>query len=129
MWKMSEKEKRIIAQAERTGKEFYYVGHYIDADGNYVLKPGTTNDLQRRRTQHNSAYRKTPNHPMMPGTEFVYDWFIPLSKYNTLRVEDRMKDFFQEQGFGEYLNNDRFIFAVKPAEVRITIRKTYVIKL
>ena len=35
-----------------TEKEFLYVGHYIDIDGNYILKIGTTNDLKRRQTEH-----------------------------------------------------------------------------
>ena len=34
-------------------KEYLYVGHYIDKDGNYILKVGTTNDLERRRKEHN----------------------------------------------------------------------------
>ena len=32
-------------------KEFLYVGHYIDTDGNYILKIGTTNDLRRRAAE------------------------------------------------------------------------------
>lgn len=66
---------------------------------------------------------------MIAGGSFEYDWFIPLSKYNTIRTEDRTKDRFKESGFGEFLDNDRFVFAEKPAEVEITIRKTYTITL
>ena len=32
-------------------KEFLYVGHYIDTNGNFILKVGTTNDLKRRQTE------------------------------------------------------------------------------
>lgn len=118
-----------MRKQQEKGKEFYYVGHYIDIIGNYVLKPGTTNDLLRRYREHNRAYQRTPNHPMADGTTFEYDWFIPLSKYNTLRVEDRVKDLFKSAGFGEYLNNDRFVFAENPKEIEITVRKTYKIAL
>lgn len=30
-------------------KEYLYVGHYFDVEGNYILKIGTTNDLVRRQ--------------------------------------------------------------------------------
>ena len=116
-------------KARAKNKEFFYVGHYLAEDGNYILKVGTTNNLQRRRAEHNRAYKATPNHPMTPGSSFEYDWFIPLSKYNTIRTEDKTKERFKNCGFGEYLDNDRFIFAEKPAEIEITIRKTYQIAL
>ena len=44
-------------------KEFLYVGHYIDTDGNYILKIGTTNDLRRRATEHTRHYRKNIVYP------------------------------------------------------------------
>lgn len=108
-------------------KEFLYVGHYIDQDGNYVLKVGTTNDLERRRKEHNRNYSRTPNHPR--ETEFEYDWYRPLSKYNTLRYEQSTKDTWKEKNFGKYVRNDRFVFNDKPTKVRVTIRKTYEIIL
>ena len=121
--------KKCNEKAKAKNKEFFYVGHYLAESGNYILKVGTTNNLQRRRTEHNRAYRATPNYPIIAGGSFEYDWFIPLSKYNTIRTEDRTKDRFKESGFGEFLDNDRFVFAEKPAEVEITIRKTYTITL
>jgi predicted GIY-YIG superfamily endonuclease len=116
-------------KAKAKGKEFYYVGHYISKEGKYVLKPGTTNDLKRRRQEHNRAYHKTPNFPMDDKSSFEYDWFIPLSKYNTLRVEDRMKEKFQAERFGVYVNNDRFVFDEKPEFVEITVKRIYKIAL
>ena len=110
-------------------KEFLYVGHYIDKFGNFVLKVGTTNNLNRRRKEHNRAYQKTPHHPLAEGNEFEYDWYLPLSKYNTLRYEDKTKELWKALGFGVYLNNDRFVCAEKPPAVEITIRKTYKISL
>lgn len=110
-------------------KEFLYVGHYITICGKYVLKVGTTNNLNRRRKEHNRAYTKTPHYSLAEGTEFEYDWYLPLSKYNTLRFEDKTKEIWKALGLGEYVNNDRFVFDEKPTEVEITIRKTYKISL
>lgn len=116
---------------ESKPKEFFYIGHYIDKAGNYVLKPGTTNDLDRRKKEHDRAYRKTPNFPMADDSEFTYDFYIKLSKYNTLRVEDRTKEKFQNENFGEYMRNDRFVFPIdeKPQTIEIIVRKTYTIQL
>ena len=73
-------------------KEYLYVGHYTDTQGHYLLKIGTTNDLERRRKEHTRNYRRAKNFTMPPQDEFVYDWFLPLSKYNTLRFEDRNRE-------------------------------------
>ena len=110
-------------------KEFLYVGHYITICGKYVLKVGTTNNLNRRRKEHNRAYTKTPHYPLAEGTEFEYDWYLPLSKYNTLRYEDKNRKMWQEMAIGEFVRNDRFVIAEELAEVEIKIRKTYKIAL
>ena len=126
------KEAKAPLKAERffiMEKEFLYVGHYVDTNGTYILKVGTTNDLKRRQSEHNRAYRRTPHHPMPPADSFVYDWYLPLSKYNTLRFEDKTKEVWKALGLGEYINNDRFVFEEKPIEVEVTIRKTYKISL
>lgn len=110
-------------------KEFLYVGHYIDTCGNYILKIGTTNDLERRRKEHTRNYRKADIHKLPKEKEFEYDFFLPLSKYNTIRYEDRNRERWQNAGIGEYVRNDRFCCKKKPAKVNITIRKTYEICL
>ena len=110
-------------------KEFLYVGHYIDTNGNYVLKIGTTNDLCRRQSEHTRNYRKAVNYTMPADMQFCMDWFCPLSKYNTLRYEDRNRKWWQELGFGEFVRNDRFVFAKKPAKACIKIRKEYEVLL
>ena len=66
-------------------KEFLYVGRYTDTDGNYILKIGTTNDLERRRKEHTRTYRKSKAYTMPLDDEFEYLWHLPLSKYNTIR--------------------------------------------
>ena len=39
-------------------KEYLYVGHYVDINGDYILKIGTAKDLDERQKQHNSYYKK-----------------------------------------------------------------------
>ena len=110
-------------------KEFLYVGHYIDEEGNYILKIGTTNEPKRRQTEHNRNYRRAKTNTMPKENSFEYDWLLPLSKYNTLRFEDRNRKKWQEQNVGEFIRNDRFICREKPQFVEVTIRKTYIIEL
>ena len=110
-------------------KEFIYVGTYNDIEGNRILKIGTTNDLDRRRYEHNHNYRRAKNHTLPKGESFRYIWTHPLSKYNTLRYEDRNREMWQEMGIGEFVRNDRFVIAESVAEVEIKIRKTYKIAL
>lgn len=110
-------------------KEYLYVGHYIDMDGFYILKVGTTNDLKRRAQEHTRNYHKAKHHTMPLDQKFEYDWSCPLSKYNTLRYEDKTRQAWQELGIGEFVRNDRFKCKKKPNFVEITIRKTYKIAL
>ena len=110
-------------------KDFLYVGHYIDTDGNYILKIGTTNDLETRQSQHTRYYAKAKNHPMAEGTQFAFDWYLPLSRANTHRYEESIKDLWISQAFGTHIRNDRFCFTAKPDKVYITIRKTYEVAL
>ena len=110
-------------------KEYLYVGHYVDLSGNYILKIGTTNNLERRRKEHTRNYRKSPVYTLDVFDEFVYDWHVKLSKYNTIRYEDRNREKWQEMGVGEFVRNDRFCCQSKPEKVDITIRKTYEITL
>lgn len=112
-----------------SNKEYLYVGHYYDKDGNYILKIGTTNNLKRRCQEHNRKYRGASNFPMRAGDSFTYDWTLPLSKYNTLRYEDSNKAKWQKELFGFFQSNDRFVFLEKPACAVVKIKKEYVIAL
>ena len=112
-----------------TDKEFLYVGHYIDINGNYILKVGTTNDLKRRRTEHTRNYKKSPNYTMPPNGTFEYDFWLPLSKYNTLRYEDKNRELWKSLNIGEFIRNDRFVCTNKPDFVEIAIKKTYIVQL
>lgn len=111
------------------GKEFIYVGYYIDIDGNYILKIGTTNSLERRQSEHTRNYRKASKYRLAADDQFRYVWWHPLSKYNTLRFEDINRELWQVQGVGEYIRNDRFKCPVKPEKVFVKIRKKWEIAL
>jgi predicted GIY-YIG superfamily endonuclease len=110
-------------------KEYLYVGLYIDIDDNFILKIGTTKDLDRRRYEHNTKYRKAKTHTMPKENSFQYIWTHKLSKYNTLRYEDRNRKAWQELGIGKFVRNDRFVLAEGVKEVEIKIRNTYKIAL
>ena len=111
-------------------KEYLYVGHYFDENGNFILKIGTTNDLQRRAAEHSRNYRKSPAFRLPKGAKFIYDWYIKLSKYNTLRFEDKNRAAWIAANVGEFVKNDRFNCGHnKPMKVFVTIRKTYEITL
>ena len=110
-------------------KEWLYVGHYYDSSGRYILKIGTTNDLERRRAEHTRNYHNSPNYTLPKGAEFMYDWKLPLSKYNTVRFEDKNRSKWQEENVGRFVRNDRFVCVCKPSSVSVKIRKTYIINL
>lgn len=110
-------------------KEFLYVGHYVDTMGRFILKIGTTNDLGRRAQEHTRNYRRAKEYTMPSSDRFIYDWYLPLSKYNTLRYEDANRERWKEMVAGEFVRNDRFCCAQKPEAVEVTIRKTYCITL
>lgn len=110
-------------------KEFLYVGHYYDIKNRYILKIGTTNDIKRRTAEHTRKYRESANYRLPCDREFHMDFILPLSKYNTLRYEDKNRSRWKEENIGDFVRNDRFCCAVKPESVTIVIRKTYTINL
>ena len=110
-------------------KEFLYVGYYVDTNGSYILKIGTTNDLDRRRGEHNRNYRRAKTYTMPDGNSFEYLWHLKLSKWNTHRFEESNIDMLKNLNIGEYVRNDRFVLTEKPLFIPITIRKTYEISL
>lgn len=110
-------------------REFLYVGHYVDINNNYILKIGTTNNLERRAKEHTRNYKRSPHYTMPAESAFIYDWFISLSKYNTLRYEDSNREFWKNANYGEFVRNDRFCCERKPESVEIKIRKVYRVAL
>lgn len=111
-------------------KEWLYIGYYYDEDNNFILKVGTTNNLEVRKKQHDNYYRNKASHNKMPKeNEFHYLWSWQFSKYTTHRLEDETKEKWKALGFGEYVNNDRFLCAEIPQEVEVKVRKTYTIEV
>lgn len=110
-------------------KEFLYVGYYFDDQDRFILKIGTTNNLQRRQTEHNRTYRKSPDYTMPKKNSFNYLWYHPLSKYNTLRYEDKNRTKWWDSNKWTYIRNDRFYCKSIPKKVSVKIRKTYEIPI
>lgn len=110
-------------------KDFLYVGYYFDQNGTFILKIGTTNDLKRRKTEHNYKYRRAKTHTMPQENSFEYLWTLPLSKYNTLRYEDKNRQKWQDENVGRFIRNDRFVCDNIPNNVIIKIRKEYIVEV
>jgi hypothetical protein len=110
-------------------KEYLYIGYYVDTNGKYILKIGTTNDLKRRQAEHTRNYKRAKTHTLPQDSIFQYIWYLKLSKYNTLRYEDKNRKRWQDLGIGEFVRNDRFILHSPIEFVEIVIRKTYKIAL
>ena len=106
-------------------KEFLYVGYYTDTEDNTILKIGTTNNLKRRQQEHTRNYKKTENCRLPENGNFTYLWYLPLSKYNTLRYEDRNREEWKNLGIGTFIRNDRFKLKNGITKVPIKIRKKY----
>ena len=84
-----------------------------------LYKIGTTNNIRRRMTQHESYYKKS----------VTVLWVSkPYSKYTTLRVEDyTIQKWKQKDGF-QYVRNDRFIIDPSIHKVSVKVRKEWEIE-
>lgn len=110
-------------------KEYLYVGYYIDTENRYILKIGTTNDLKRRQAEHNRNYKKSKQYTMPKDGTFCYLWNLKLSKYNTIRYEDRNREAWKNLDVGKFVRNDRFILDTVPNSIPVKIRRTYQVAL
>ena len=64
------------------------------------------------------------------GEDLYVLWISPAySKWTTVRVEDRQKKWWREQGGWQYLRNDRFVIPEGVKEITITVRKEWRIPL
>lgn len=87
-----------------------------------AYKIGTTNGPLQRMKEHLRYYKYEYNIEIL--------WISPTySKYTTLRIEDRMKNWWIEQTQWEYIRNDRFIIPDDVKEIIITVRKDYIIQI
>ena len=92
----------------------------IGAPENRKFKIGTSNDVLRRMVEHATSY-KEPIYVL---------WVSPLlSKYTTLRIEDRQKQEWIDGKPWDYIKNDRFIIPKGVDRVGIRIRKIYEVAL
>lgn len=93
----------------------------IGEENERLFKIGTTNRPLVRMLEHARYFQK----------EIVVLWFSPqLSKYTTLRIEDRQKNFWIEnKPDWKYLENDRFIIPSEVHDLEITIKKNYSIRI
>lgn len=83
-------------------------------NGVKVIKVGTTNDILRRCKEHLLYYKKN----------IKVLWLSPIvSKYTTLRVEDKTKEKWAENY--KYIRNDRFEMPETVKKLTIKIRKEY----
>ena len=110
-------------------KEFLYVGYYVDTKGNTILKIGTTNNLKRRQQEHTRNYKRAKEYTMPKDENFTFIWHLPLSKYNTLRYEDKNREEWKNLEIGTFIRNDRFKLKNGITKVPIKIRKNYEIML
>lgn len=109
-------------------KEFFYLGFYIDTENNFLLKYGTTCELPRRRREHRKSNLTLKHHPACQDFPFEYVWHIPLSKANTLKLEDDFRNQAKELGFYKHIQNDRIILEQElPEFITIKVKKEYVI--
>ena len=110
-------------------KEFLYVGYYVDTEGNTILKIGTTNNLKRRQQEHTRNYKRAKEYTMPKDENFTFIWHLPLSKYNTLRYEDKNREEWKNLEIGTFIINDRKKKKNGITKVPIKIRKKYEIML
>ena len=118
-----------IERKTAMNKEFLYVGYYVDTEGNTILKIGTTNNLKRRQQEHTRNYKRAKEYTMPKDENFTFIWHLPLSKYNTLRYEDKNREEWKNLEIGTFIRNDRFKLKNGITKVPIKIRKNYEIML
>lgn len=102
----------------KEGNYLYFI--QIGEPEERLFKIGTTNRPLQRMLEHCKYYDKKIN----------VLWFSPCySKYTTLRIEDKMKAWWQEFTSWEYVTNDRFIIPPEVGEITITVKKEYKIAI
>lgn len=98
-------------------KDFVYFIRIGKPEEN-LYKIGTTNNMDRRMKEHQRYYKK----------EITVLWQSPpYSKWTTLRVEENTKEIWKKTEGFEYLRNDRFIINPEIRQVKIKVRKVWVV--
>lgn len=92
----------------------------IGARSENLYKIGTTNNIERRMHEHERNYKKP--------IEVL--WISPAySKYTTLRVEDSIKEQWRALDGFQYIPNDRFVINPSINQVKIKVRKEWMIDI
>ena len=115
------KKYKIFSKVKIPPKKGQYVYFIrIGEKDKRLFKIGTTDDIMRRMKEHCMKYKE----------EIYILWISPnYSKYTTLRVEDKQKDYWKTlEGF-TYIPNDRFYLPKWITSITIKVRKEYKIKL
>lgn len=115
------KKYRIFSKVRVPQKKGQYVYFLRIGDKkNRFYKIGTTDDIMRRMKEHCAKYKE----------EIYILWVSPnYSKYTTLRIEDRQKDYWKTlEGF-THVPNDRFYFPEWITSITIKVKKEYKIDL
>ena len=120
IYKSKKNGKAIFTKVDLPKKKGDYLYFLKIGQDIQLYKIGTTNDVLRRMKEHVKYYNE----------DITILWVSPkYSKYTTLRVEDRMKEKWIAEGQWEYHNNDRFTIPKGTKEVRIVVKKEWVIQL
>lgn len=114
------KGRKIFSKVKIPKKEGEYI-YFISfpkekTEERKLVKIGTTNNIMRRMKEHSKNY----------NTDIIIEWISSAySKWTTLRVEDKMKRFWIEKPFWQWVRNDRFLIPNSISKITITVKKDY----
>lgn len=106
---------KLTSKENAKNKEYIYLIR-IGEPADRLFKIGTTNNINRRMSEHKRAYKKDIQ---ILGTIAV------TSRYTTLRVEENMISEWKTREGWVYKRNDRFIIPEDVQSVKIKVRKEY----
>lgn len=114
------RDRKILSKVpipKKKGDYLYFISFPDErTEEKKLVKIGTTNDIIRRMKEHQKYY----------NTTILIEWISPAySKWTTLRIEDRMKKFWIEKPFWQWVRNDRFLIPNSISKITITVKKDY----
>ena len=114
------RDRKILSKVpipKKKGDYLYFISFPDErTEEKKLVKIGTTNDIIRRMKEHQRYY----------NTTILIEWISPAySKWTTLRIEDRMKKFWIEKPFWQWVRNDRFLIPNSISKITITVKKDY----
>ena len=107
------RDRKILSKVpipKKKGDYLYFISFPDErTEEKKLVKIGTTNDIIRRMKEHQKYYNTTI--------------------WTTLRIEDKMKQFWIEKNLGEWIRNDRFLIDKEVKNITITVRKDYTFEI